>query len=108
MTNTTKVLSTLSAVFAVLFVPPLFFDSGYVESFGDTAFRSFCAIFITIVAWAVIGKIRESDKNKYVNKNRRINRDGCLSKSLVVIVVLFGLCFFCSSMLILSLEGFSL
>jgi len=48
MKSTTKAVITISAVFAVLFVPPLFFDTPYVESFGETGMRSFCAIFVSI------------------------------------------------------------
>ena len=64
MTNTTKAMITLLTVLAFIFVPPLIHGGPYVESTAEWGYIALCSIFLGAVAWAVIGKIQELNKDE--------------------------------------------
>lgn len=108
MKSTTKAVITISAVFAVLFVPPLFFATEYKEAIGETAMRSFCAIFISIVVWAVFGKLNQMEVERERRKNNRAeiarNRmKGCI---LLLMFCGFGVALAFTLNFILCMEGY--
>lgn len=108
MKSTTKAVITISAVFAALFVPPLFFATEYKEAIGETGMRSFCAIFIAIVAWAVFGKMNELDMEEERRKNNiaEVSRNRSQKFILALMFVGFAVALGVVLFFILSMSGY--
>jgi len=105
MKSTTKAAITISAVFAVLFVPPLFFDTPYVESFGETAIRSFCAIFVSIVLWALFHRVNEVRQERRKDSRDEIARSRMRGCVLLLMFGAFGVALAFTLNYILCMEG---
>jgi len=106
MKSTTKAAITISAVFAVLFVPPLFFDTHYVESFGETGMRSFCAIFVSIFLWALFHRVSESRQERRKNSRAEIARNRMRGCILMLMFGAFGVALMFTLNFILCIEGY--
>lgn len=102
MKSTTKATITISAVMATLFVPPLFFDTPYIESFGETAMRSFCAIFVSIVVWALFHRVNEVRQERRISDAPRNRMHGCI---LFLMLIGFGVALALTIIYILYREG---
>lgn len=108
MKSTTKSAITISAVMATLFVPPLFFAAEYKEAIGETGMRSFCAIFIGIVAWAIFGKLNQMEVERERRKNNRaeIARNRMRGCILLLMFGGFGVALAFTLNFILCMEGY--
>ena len=106
MKSTTKAVVTISAVFAVLFVPPLFFATEYKEAIGETGMRSLCAIFIGIVVWAVFGKLNQIEVERERRRNNRAEIARNRMRGCILLLMFGGVALAFTIYFILCMEGY--
>lgn len=106
MNNGYKALLIILVVYSVLFVPPFFIDGEYIESFDETALRSFSAIFVAIIVWAISHRVKESRTERRRNNRAEAARNRMKYFVLFLMFGGFGVALFCTLSFILHLEGY--